>query len=101
MQNKTVKNSSAEIPTLSFEASNRIMSSDYNFAALLTCMENTDDQSTVVNLHNYTSYNVTYKISNFELKIEQEDVVIGIYFRKLSFVLDFICLNQIFLNLPV
>ena len=77
MQNKSTLNMTEEVPTLSVEASNRIMSADYNFAALLNSMENTDDQSTVVNLHNYTSYNVSYKISKFELEIEQKDVVIG------------------------
>ena len=79
MQEKKIINETSEIPTLSVEASNRIMSSDYNFAALLPNMENTDHQSTVVNLHYYTSNNVTYKISNFELEIEQEDMVIGKY----------------------
>ena len=73
------KNTTVEIPQLSVEATNRIMSSDYNFAALLHRMENTDDQSTVINLHNYTQYNITYEVGEFELEIEQSDFVIGQY----------------------
>ena len=40
-------------------------------------MENTDDQSTAINLHSYTKYNITYEVGEFKLEIEQSDFVIG------------------------